>query len=534
MKTDLLIRGGLVFDGTGAPPRLADVAVRGQQIVLVGDGALVQAARVVDATNQVVCPGFIDIHTHSDMSLMLDGRGQSKVTQGVTTEVTGNCGFSPFPINPAHMQLHLDLLAGIGDDALPLSWTDVEGYRQLAESRGIALNIAPLVGHGALRIAAMGVDSGPASAEQMSTMQALLGKMLDQGAFGLSTGLTYVPSRYAPTEELVSLCETLARRGRLYASHARDKGINGDDHRYGPLNEALHLGRCTGARVQYSHAAINTPSEWGSAGDWTARFEAAVEQGVDAAFDVYPYDASSSALTQYLPAWVQEGGVAAMRERLSIEAVMARAEADLAQGWSAHRVPWLWDRVVLARTDGVLGAREGMSIEAAATAAGKTPARYTLELCRAGGNRVMVVLFYRTEEDMRTFLCCRHALVGSDGSAIPFEQGSRQPHPRNFGASVRVLSRLVRDLGDLDLASAIAKMTGGVAARLGLKDRGTLALGHAADIVIFNPQEVQDRATYLAPCQKAAGVSQVWVNGEAVVTDGEQTDARPGRVLRAS
>ena len=534
MKFDLLIKGGLVYDGTGVPPVQADIGVCGERIVLLGEGSPLDATRIVDASGQVVAPGFIDIHTHSDISLLLDGRGQSKVSQGVTTEVTGNCGFSPFPINPAHLQLHQDLLAGIGDDAQELTWTDVEGYRQIAERQGIAVNIAPLVGHGALRIAAMGVSSAPASAQELATMQALLAQMLDQGAFGMTTGLTYVPSRYAPTSELVSLCETLARRGRLYASHARDQGLNGDDHRYGPLNEALQLGRATGVKLQYSHAAINTPSEWGSAGAWTARFEAAVEQGLDAAFDVYPYDASSSALTQYLPAWVQEGGVAAMRERLSDEATMASAEADLAQGWSANRIPWLWDRVVLARTDGVLGAREGKTLEAAAAEAGKTPARYTLELCREGGNRVMVVLFYRTEEDMRTFLCCRHALVGSDGSAIPFDQGSRQPHPRNFGASVRVLGRFVRDLGDLDMATAIAKMTGGVAARLGMKDRGTLATGQAADIVIFNAREVCDRGTYLVPCQKAVGVSHVFVNGQAVVTNGEQTDARPGRVLRAT
>ena len=534
MQADLLIRGGLVCDGTGAAPRQVDVAVSAERIVFVGDGRQVKSKRELDAGGQVVAPGFIDIHTHSDMSLLLDGRGQSKLSQGVTTEVTGNCGFSPFPIDPAQMQLHQDLLAGIGDDALKISWVDVEGYRQVAEHQGIAVNIAPLVGHGALRIAAMGVSSAPANAEQLTTMQSLLARMLDQGAFGMSTGLTYVPSRYAPTSELVSLCETLAARGRLYASHARDQDLDGDDHRYGPLNEALHLGRATGVKVQYSHAAINTPSEWGSAGAWTARFEAAVQQGVDAAFDVYPYDASSSALTQYLPAWVQEGGVAAMRERLAQEATMARAEAELAQGWSANRIPWLWERVVLARTDGVLGAVEGKTIAAAAAEAGKTPARYTLELCREGGNRVMVVLFYRTEEDMRCFLQCRHALVGSDGSAIPFEQGSRQPHPRNFGASARVLGRLVRDLGDLDMATAIAKMTGGVAARLGMRDRGMLAPGQAADIVVFEPREVRDRATYLVPCQKAAGVSHVLVNGAAVVTDGEQTGARPGRVLRAS
>ncbi len=534
MQADVLIRGAQVYDGTGAPPMDVDIAMRDGVIISVGDSRNVRAETEIDARGQVVAPGFIDIHTHSDISLLLDGRGQSKVSQGVTTEVTGNCGFSPFPVNPQYMQLHLDLLAGIGDDALPLSWTDVEGYRQEAERRGIAVNIAPLVGHGALRIATMGVDSAPASAGQMATMQALLDTMLDQGAFGMTTGLTYVPSRYAPTEELVSLCETLARRQRLYASHARDKDLHGDDHRYGPLNEALHLGRATGARVQYSHAAINTPSEWGSAGLWTERFDAAVAQGVDAAFDVYPYDASSSALTQYLPAWVQEGGVAAMRERLSDEAVMDRAEADLAQGWSANRIPWLWDRVVLARTDGVLGAREGQSLEAAAAQAGMTPARLTLALCRDGGNRIMVVLFYRTEEDMRSFLRCRHSVMGSDGSAICFDQGSRQPHPRNFGATARVLGRFVRELKDLDMATAIAKMSGRVAERLRMHDRGTLAPGKAADIVVFDPQEVRDRATYLAPCQQAGGISHVFVNGMAVVTDGRQTAARPGRVLRAA
>jgi len=534
MQADVLIRGAQMFDGTGAPGRAADVAIQGGRIAQLGDCHGVQAERIIDATGQVVAPGFIDIHTHSDVSLLQDGRGQSKITQGVTTEVTGNCGFSPFPINPQQMQLHLDLLAGIGDDALELTWTDVEGYRQEAERRGIALNIAPLVGHGALRIAAMGVESRSATASEMANMQALLDKMLDQGAFGLTTGLTYVPSRYAPTEELVSLCETLAKRQRLYASHARDKDLQGNDHRYGPLQEALNLGRATGARVQYSHAAINTPSEWGSAGLWTARFDDAIRDGVDAAFDVYPYDASSSALTQYLPAWVQEGGVAAMRERLSDTAVMARAEADLAQGWSANRIPWLWDRVVLARTDGVLGAKEGHSIEAAAAAAHMTPARFTLEMCREGGNRVMVVLFYRTEEDMRTFLSCAHSVMGSDGSAICFDQGSRQPHPRNFGATARVLGRFVRELQDMDLATAIAKMSGRVAERLRMADRGRLATGLAADVVVFDPNEIRDRATYLAPCQQATGMTHVFVNGVAVVTDGRQNSSRPGRVLRAA
>ena len=188
---------------------------------------------------------------------------------------------------------------------------------------------------------------------------------------------------------------------------------------------------------------------------------------------------------------------------------------------------------MLARADGLLGVKEGQSLKGAAAAMGKTPERLTLELCREGGNRVMVVLFYRTEQDMRSFLKCRHALMGSDGSAIKFDQGSRQPHPRNFGASARVLARLVRELGDLDMASAVHKMSGGVAQRLGMKDRGCIAPGMAADIVVFDPREVQDRGTYLAPCQQASGISHVWVNGQQVLRDGRQLEARPGRVLRA-
>ena len=531
---DVLVKGALVVDGTGGAPREADVGLEDGRIVAIGRGLNMAAHRIVDARGLVATPGLIDIHTHSDMSLLLDGRAQSKVSQGVTTDVTGNCGFSPFPIEPARLDLHQDLMAGLGDDAQALAWTDLEGYRQVAEQRGLAMNSAPLVGHGALRIAVMGVSTAEPDAAQLEALCALLDRMLDQGAFGMTTGLTYVPSRYAPTSELVALCQVLQRRGRMYATHARDRDPTGADHRLGPLNEALHLGRETGVRVQYSHAAINTPTDWGSAGRWTAHFDQALEEGLDAGFDVYPYDASSSALTQYLPAWVVEGGVAAMRARLQDEGTLARAEADLLQGWSAQRIPWLWDRFVLARTDGLLGTTEGQTLEQAAAQAGISPGRLVLLLCREGGNRVMVVLFYRTEADMLTFLTHPNCVMGSDGSAMCFDQGGRRPHPRNFGASVRVLGRYVRERGDLDLATAVAKMSGQVAQRLRLTDRGRIALGHAADLTLFDPDEVADRATYLRPTQQAVGVRHVWVNGVPVLDDGELTDARPGRVLRAA
>jgi N-acyl-D-amino-acid deacylase len=531
---DCLIRGATVVDGTGAAPREMDVGVEAGRIVAL-EPRIDRTARLrIDARGLVATPGLIDIHTHSDMSLVIDGRAQSKVSQGVTTDVTGNCGFSPFPIDPERLTLHQDLMASLGDAPEALAWTDLDGYRRTAEQRGIAMNIAPLVGHGALRIAAMGVDTNPPDAAQMQAMRVLLERMLDQGAFGMTTGLTYVPSRYAPTWELVELCRVLQRRRRIYATHARDRDLLGADHRYGPLTEALHLGRETGVRVQYSHAAINVPSEWGTADAWTRRFEEAVDAGLDAGFDVYPYDASSSALTQYLPPWVVEGGVAAMRERLQDDAVMARAEDDLVQGWSAQRIPWLWDRFVLARTDGLLGTVEGQTLEQAAEALRMPPARLVLTLCREGGNRVMVVLFYRTEADMLTFLTHRHSVMGSDGSAICFEQEGRKPHPRNFGASVRLLGRYVRERGDLSLATAVAKMSGRVAERLRMTDRGRLAVGQAADVVLFDPAEVTDRATYLSPAQQAVGVRHVWVNGVRVLEDGELNGARPGRVLHAT
>lgn len=527
VSVDLLIRGGMVYDGTGANPDRRDVLIRGGRIdaLTTGDSD-VEAARVVDARGLAVTPGFVDIHTHSDVSVLLDGRAQSKVHQGVTTEVAGNCGFSAFPLVEARARDHLDLLAGIGDDPVQPSWRDLAGYADALDDAGIAVNVAPLVGHGQLRIAAAGMTER-LSDDDLRSMRTLLIESLEQGAFGMSTGLTYVPSRYAGTAELEALCCTLAEHDALYATHARGNGFSG-------VVEAVGLGRSSDVRVQYSHIALNEPKSWGRSAELLELFDDARAEDVDAACDVYPYDASASALTQYLPAWVQEGGVAGMRERLADADVMSRAERGLAAGWGeGGRIPWFWDRVVLARTDGIAGAIEGVTIEAAAAAAGTTPSRFVLELCREGGNRVQVVLFYRTEDDMRTFLRYPQCTIGSDGAAIPYAADGRKPHPRAFGAHARVLGRHVRELGDLTLAEAVHKMTGAVAERLGLRDRGTLRPGMAADIAVFDPLTVSDQATFLHPSRPPIGVRHVVVNGELVIDDGAQTTARPGKVLRS-
>ncbi|MFW6597506.1 N-acyl-D-amino-acid deacylase family protein [Propionibacteriaceae bacterium Y2011] len=521
---ELWITGAQLVDGTGAPARPADVRVGGDRITAVASPGTAPHAGgepVLDATGLVLTPGFIDIHTHSDVSVLHDPRAQSKVRQGVTTEVVGNCGFSPFPFNPDRLTDHLDLLAGIGDDPIEPDWHDLTGYAAAVTGRGVALNVAPLVGHGQLRLAVHGVEQ-VRTAEGLTEMAALLTTLVEQGAWGMSTGLTYTPSSYGDPDELVALCRVLGQYDRLYATHARGGGANA-------IAETARVARDSGAAAQFSHLAINHPDQWGSGQDLLDIFDAEVAAGVDIAFDVYPYDASSSALTQYLPDWLQEGGIEAMRGRLADPATAARALADARQGWGKS-VPWLWDRVVLSRTDGLLGLAPGMSMVEAAEATGTEPTQVMLDLCRLGGNRVQVVLFYRTEQDMQAFLAHPSSLVGSDGSALPYEL-DREPHPRAYGAAARVLGRYVRDLGVLDLPTAVHKMSGGVADRLGMTDRGVVAEGRMADLVLFDPAAVADRATFTEPRQAPVGVSHVMVNGEWAVTADQQVDTLAGRVL---
>ncbi|MCR6030743.1 amidohydrolase family protein [Nocardioides sp. zg-579] len=531
MDADVLVRGATVVDGTGREAYVADVAIAGDRVVAVGDLAGQTARRVVEAEGLVLCPGFIDIHTHSDVSLLHDPAGESKVLQGVTTEVPGNCGFSAFPLAEDRLDLHSDHLARIGDDVLPpaaLTWRDLDGYAAKLEQDPPTLNVAPLVGHGTVRVAVMGVDQRPPTDDELDRMRRLVAESLEQGAFGLSTGLTHIPSGYGDTDEVRELVRVVAEHGALYATHARTSAT---PEGFPEVEEAIDTCRSVGARLQFSHAAINEPHKWGQAGDVVGLFERAEAAGLDVGFDVYPYDASASSLTQYLPPWVQAGGTEGLRRLLADPDTRARAERDLAAGWM-DGIPWFWDRVLISRAGPGHDHLVGRSLEEAAHLEGVDPVTLTLDLCLAHGNSVQVVLFYRTEDDMTTFLAHRLSLVGSDGSAVPLDQGGLKPHPRGFGTFPRVLGRYVREQGLLSLPAAVHKMTGAVAERLQLPDRGVVRPGAVADLVLLDPATVVDRATFTEPTQAPVGIVQVLVNGTSVVEDGRLTGARPGRVLR--
>jgi N-acyl-D-aspartate/D-glutamate deacylase len=352
-----------------------------------------------------------------------------------------------------------------------------------------------------------------------------LDESLAQGAFGMSTGLTHVPSAYGDFDEVAALAEVLARHGALYATHCRATGNDERD----AVAEAIELGRATGVTVEFSHLAINRPERWGTGGELLAMFERARADGIDIMFDVYPYDASSSSLTQYLPPWVQEGGTLQMRRRLAESSTRRRALTDMADGWF-NGIPWLWDRFVVSSTPD--GALVGQTLAEVAQAEGLPPDELTLRLCEHYGNEIQMVLFYRTEADVSAFLSHPLAVVGSDGNAIPLDQQSARPHPRSFGTFPRVLGRYVRERSVLDLPDAVRKMTSEPARRLGIRDRGSIEVGNVADLVLFDPAVVADRATFEQPANAPLGISHVLVNGTLVIADGELTGHRPGTVLR--
>jgi N-acyl-D-aspartate/D-glutamate deacylase len=524
---DLKIEGAQVIDGTGRAGARADVGIKDDRITAIGDLHREPAGSNLHASGKVVAPGFIDMHSHSDWRLWENRRAESKVRQGVTTEVVGNCGFSPAPVSDEFLAdlrgFALHVPAG-----MDFRWRSVGDYLKAFDASGTALNVVQLIGHGTLRVAAMGFARRSPTAAELGRMQTLLADGIEDGAWGLSTGLIYAPGSYATTEEIVALATVAGRHRGFYASHIRGEGATLLD----AVQEAIHVGREGDLPVQISHVKAAGRPNWGKVADALALIDAARDEGLDVMADVYPYTASSTMLRALLPDWALEGGIDAMLERLTDPDVRARIRRDVeapATGQSLlDRIGW--ENVMVSSCTRRKDA-EGKRISEIAASRGMDALDAALELIVAEGGRGSMILFQLDERDLRRALVHDAVMIGSDGSALAPDPAAGKPHPRSYGTFPRVLGEYAREERVLTLPQAIHKMTALPARRLGLKDRGVVAVGARADLVVFDARRVADRATYQEPHQYPSGIEHVLVNGSFVIKDGAHTGSLPGRLL---
>jgi N-acyl-D-amino-acid deacylase len=530
-QPDLVITNAQIVDGTGAPGRRGTVVVAQGRVVSVGDTAPPQAVRTIDARGRVLAPGFIDMHSHSDMPLVTDGNAQSKIRQGVTTEVIGESGsIAPRRASPG--------------DSAAVTWTDFNGYFGVLEKNGIAVNLISYIGLGTVRELVIGEGDRPATAAEIKAMQALVAAAMTQGVFGVSTGLIYPPNAYASLEELVALSSTAAPMGGLHASHLR---YDGAKLREG-IEEILAVGERSKLPVHIFHLKVTGAKNFGRMKEVVALVEAAQKRGVRVSADQYPYVASSTSITATIPDWAEEGGTAKLIERLKDPQTRARIRRDMEDpnpSWeNRYQSAGTWQNVQLAsigRTRGIADASktpnrkyEGMRIAEAAKLAGKDPFEFVFDLLIEERGSISCVYFIMSEDDLTLALKQPWVAIGSDGSALATEGPLRSgvPHPRSFGTFPRVLGRYVRELKAIALEDAVRRMTSLPASILNLSDRGAIAPGKVADLVLFDPATVADRATFEDPFQYPVGIDTVIVNGKVVLDEGTHTGQRPGRVLR--
>jgi N-acyl-D-aspartate/D-glutamate deacylase len=524
---DIVIRGGEVLDGTGAPPVPADVAIADGRIVAITPRYQGAAHRVIDARGLVVAPGFIDIKTHSDFTLPLTPTAESMVHQGVTTEVVGHCGFSLAPVLPGREAILREYLAGFAA-WMPVQATTFAEY--LATFPACSVNTVMQVGHNTLRLVATGMEDRAPSADELALMQRLLTEGLDAGALGLSSGPFTPPGAYALPDELAGLVRLLAPYGASYATHVRDES-NGLIE---AVREAIAAAEAARVHVQLVHFKLSGTDNWGGAARILGEIETARSRGVQVDADLYPYTAAANPLRNLFPPWVQEGGLEAMLDRLARREVRARVRAEFAASGlrSFGRIP-SWAAVTIA-TAPTRPADAGLTIAEIARREGTDPLDAACDYVIADRGQTFVRIESIAEEDVRALLRSPAFLVGSDGRAMAPDSitGRGKPHPRNYGTFPRVLGHYVRELQLLSLPDAVWKMTGGPARVLRLADRGLLREGYRADVTIFDPAVIIDRATFDEPSQYPDGIPHVIVNGVPVVDGGDHTKATPGRVLR--
>lgn len=515
---DIIIRDVDIIDGTGSAAFHGDIGIQGSHIADIGDLSAATADTVIDGAGLTAAPGFIDIHSHSDFTLPINPRAESKVRQGVTTEVVGQCGGSPAPVDSSSAD---DMKAAHPD--LPWEWQTFAEFLEYLRRQGLSVNVVPLVGHGTIRRLAVGPDDRAPTAGEMQAMKELVAQALDEGAWGLSKGTIYPPGIYASTAEIIELSRVVARRGGFYFSHIRGE----DEALLEAVQEAIEIGEQGGLPVQIAHFKAHCPENWSLLPRALSLVEGARARGLDVTADRYPYTASSTGLSTLLPDWAKDGGRVAVLGRLENPEERQRVMADI----SAR--PNQWDSIHISYSPDC-PEFEGLTVLEIAERQGTDPVEAVLDILREANLRVSIVHFAMSEDNLRTVLRHEAVMIGSDGSALIPEGplGEGKAHPRNYGTFPRVLGKYVREAGVLSLSEAIHKMTGLPAHRLGLSDRGLLRQGLKGDLVLFDPDTVNDTATYAAPYQYPAGIEYVFVNGEAVVTPDGHTGALPGAILQ--
>jgi N-acyl-D-amino-acid deacylase len=525
---DLLIRQAVVIDGTQAAGFVADVAVAKGRFVAVASHLDGEAARVIDAAGLALAPGFIDIHCHSDRYHIEHPAGEIKLRQGVTLEVVGNCGASLAPLVAARAREAVDHAAGgPGRFQGPIDWQGYGQYAAKVEAGRPVVNVAGLVGHGTLRIAAMGFAAKPAGSDELDRMLGLLDEAMAEGAAGMSSGLYYAPGLFATTDEVVALACVVARRGGYYATHLRNEAEGLLDS----LDEAIHIGRAAGVAVHISHLKAAGWRNWHLADAALTRIEAARTAGLDVTVDVYPYHFSNTSLLAIIPPWAQDGGVPDLLSRLTDPATREKIMGQINDGlpgWENIYHNAGWEKIIISAGSTAAGrAWEGRSITDIARAAGKDPCQCALDIIVSERGAVSIIAGSMNEENVARFIELPFAMIGSDGSP-----NAGKPHPRVYGTFPRVIRRFVRELKTLSLAEAVHKMTGMTARRLGLSAFGRIAVGARADAVLFDPERFADTATFDDPCQYPVGLNAVWVNGRLVLDADAATGERPGVFVR--
>jgi N-acyl-D-amino-acid deacylase len=531
VEHDLVLRGGTIYDGTGSPGFVGDVTVDGDVIVGVGDLGSAVGRVEIEVDGLAVAPGFVNMLSWATESLIADGRAMSDVIQGVTLEVMGE-GDSMGPLNGAMKD---EMVRRQGNIAFDVVWTGLDEYLRFLEARGVSPNIASFIGAATPREYVIGHDDRPPTADELDRMRALVRTAMEEGALGVASALIYPPGSFAATNELVALAEVAAEHDGMYVSHVRGEGR----HLVEAVAELVEIARRSGVRAEIYHLKASGRTSWPLFDEAVALVEAARAKGLAITADVYPYPAGATGLNASMPPWVQEGGFEASLERLADPALRARIAREMLTESDDWENMYLGagspeNILLVGFRNPELKRYTGMSLAAVAAARGTSPETTAMDLIVEDGSRVTCVYFSQSEEVLRRAVALPWVSFCSDEGA-PAPEGvflKKNNHPRAYGSFARVFARYVRDERVLSVEEAVRKLTGLPAANLGLDRRGLLREGFFADVVVFDPDTIQDHATFTEPHQLSTGVEHVFVNGVQVVSGGEHTGATPGRVVR--